>query len=451
MLFVVVATACQKNNPAPPSPGPGGSGETISGRERLGWDQPAASTTELATYRYAVYVDNVRLLMTEVNCGSAAGSSGFACSGRLPPMSSGAHRLELATFVESGNGVLESAKSPALEVTVTGATSPVESTDLQDGETLETNDGVPLSAQLVADNFEDPRDIAVAPDGRLFIAQRNGVVVFDGESVLIGLAAEGEVLSIALDPEFTRTRHVYVVEAVLRDSAFTFRTSRYRELGGRLVERMVLLPELQASSEPKAVLRFGPDRRLYAAFDDGGSADAAAKLSEWNGKVLRLEPDGRTPDDQPSASPVLLSALKSPRGLAWASDASTLWLAELGVDGIERLRGMSMSRERPRRGVQRTSYALPERVGLAAMAIHPGEGAPRMTDDLFIAARDAGYVLRVRFDAEDRRRVLTTERLLEGRVGAVHAVAVAGDGSLYVATARELWRLAVPQSASTPK
>jgi glucose/arabinose dehydrogenase len=441
LVIVLIAAGCQKDNPAPPSPGPGGGvGETITGRERLGWDQPAPSTAELASYRYAVYVDNVRGEMSEITCGSSAGASGYQCSGRLPAMSTGAHRIELATFVMSGDNPLESAKSPALQVTVTGATPPAESTQLQDGETLATSDGVQLEARLVADGLDDPSDMTIAPDGRLFIAQRSGVVVLDRDAHA-ALTGTGKILAIALDPDFARTRQIFIVEAVLQDGGFTFRTSRYRELGGQLVERLVVLPELPASNDPAATLRFGPDGKLYAAFDDGGSADAAAKLSEWNGKVLRLEKDGRTPADQPSASPVLVTALKSPRGLAWTPDGLTLWLAEFGVDGIERLRAIAMTSERPRRVGQRASYAIPDRVGLGSMAVHTGAGLPRFEGDLLIAAREAGYLLRVRFEQEDRRRVVTTERLFENRIGPVHAVTIAADGSLYAATARQLWRL----------
>jgi glucose/arabinose dehydrogenase len=442
LLTALVSVGCQKDNPSPPSPGPGpGTGETITGRERLGWDQPAGSTSELASYQYAIYVDDVRGEMSEITCGSTAGPNGYSFSGRLPALSPGARRLQLATFVTSNGAVLESTRSAALQVTVTGVSSPVDAVALQDGETLITTDGLRLETQLVADGFDEPADLAVAEGGRFFVAQQRSVLILHGDRVTTGLSAEGTILSIALDPQFDRTGHVYVVEAIAHENGPRFRTSRYRELGGRLVERMVLLPEFAASDDPHAVLRFGPEGKLFAAFDNGGSADAAIRLSDWNGKVLRLEPDGRTPADQPSASPVLVSALASPRGLAWTPDAETMWLAEAGADGIERLKAVAMSADRPRRAGQRASYALPDRVGLASMAVHSGHGAARFAGDLFVAAREGAALLRVRFEQEDRRRVVTTERLLEGRVGPVHAVAVDTDGSLVLATARQLWRL----------
>jgi hypothetical protein len=56
--------------------------------------------------------------------------------------------------------------------------------------------------------------------------------------------------------------------------------------------RSAIAPFCSAASargaEPAASLRFGPDRRLYAAFDDGGEARQAGDAASPNGKILRL-------------------------------------------------------------------------------------------------------------------------------------------------------------------
>ena len=106
--------ACGQHTPPPPST-PGGV-ETITGRERIGWDQLAGDTAELATFRYAIYVDGARSEVADASCGGAAGAAGFACSGRLPALSPGAHTLELATFLAGTDA--ESARSAPLRVTV---------------------------------------------------------------------------------------------------------------------------------------------------------------------------------------------------------------------------------------------------------------------------------------------------------------------------------------------
>ena len=70
--------ACDKKSPpAPPVVETPPAAETINGTERLGWDQPAADTAELATIGYAIYVDGTRTALTGVTCASAAAAAGF--------------------------------------------------------------------------------------------------------------------------------------------------------------------------------------------------------------------------------------------------------------------------------------------------------------------------------------------------------------------------------------
>jgi glucose/arabinose dehydrogenase len=443
LLAILLAAACGNSRPPTPSPPGTGNGETITGRERIGWDQPASSTAELATFRYAIYVDGARSEVAEATCAPTAGAAGFPCSGRLPTMAPGSHTIELASFYESG-GIIESQKSVALRVTVTGATAPVAAAPLQPGDVVTTSDGVRLAADLLVSGLEDAVDVAVAPDGRLVIAERAGRVrIVHGARVGDALqpATDGGLLSLALDPTFSRTGHLFAIHT----AAGAFRLVRYRVVDGVLIDRMALMRDVPAAAEPSAALRFGPDGKLYAAFDDGGSRDAAAKLSEWNGKVLRLNPDGRTPDDQPAASPVFWSGLRSPRALDWTADHAALWMVAQGPDGLERIRALVTGVERPRRAGQRASYVLPQPLGARGLACYRGDAVRQFAGDLFIAASDAAYLLRVRFDPLDPLRAVSSERLLEGRIGEVRSVAVSADGALYVASASAVWRLALAE------
>jgi len=98
---------------------------------------------------------------------------------------------------------------------------------------------------------------------------------------------------------------------------------------------------------------------------------------------------------------------------------------------------------RPRRAASRASYPLPQPFGARALAFHRGEGTPELRGNLFIAAKDPAYLLRIRFDPADPHRIATTERLLEGRIGPIRAVAIASDGSLHIASDSALWRLSL--------
>lgn len=444
LLALLTIVGCGRTPPPTPSPGPG-TGETITGRERLGWDQPASSTAELATFRYAIYVDGTRSEIGDANCGAAAGPGGFACSGRLPAMSNGSHTLELAAFYDAG-GIVESAKSAPLTVTVAASAAPASATRLQSGAVVTTGDGVRLEAALLASDLDDVVDFALLPDGRLLIGERAGRIrVVAGGTATDALrsgpgtgSSDGGILALTLDPDVARPGHVFVTHT----PPGAFRIVRYRIAGSALVDRMALIRDVPASADPSAVLRVGPDGKLYAAFDDGDSRDAAARLSEWSGKILRLNRDGGTPDDQPAASPVFWSGLRAPRGLGWTPDSGTLWMAEQGREGLERVKALVTGPERPRRAAERASHALPRPLGARALAFYRGDEIREFRGDMFVAGSEAGYLLRVRFDPADPLRAISSERLLDDLIGPVRGVAVSADGAIYVAGKSAIWRLA---------
>src|SRR4029079_7118626 len=89
------------------SPGAPSDADVISGGDRFGGDHPAADAGELASFRYAIYVDEARSDAEDVSCATAASSGRFACTARLPAMSAGAHTVQVAAFVTDGGAVRE--------------------------------------------------------------------------------------------------------------------------------------------------------------------------------------------------------------------------------------------------------------------------------------------------------------------------------------------------------
>ncbi|HEY0876304.1 MAG TPA: PQQ-dependent sugar dehydrogenase [Vicinamibacterales bacterium] len=429
------------NDGPEPSPPDDGGGNRISGNERIGWDQAAESASDLARLRYVVYVDGARRDIDGVSCATSPGPEGFACSGRLPQMSPGSHILEMATVTDVDGERVESAKSAPLQVTVIGASSPVQDNPLQPGERLTTTDGVMLEASAAAEGHRDITDIAVTRQGWLIVAERTGGIVFYTPAESFNTAVnpvDGQVLAIAPDPNFEQTAYLYV----LQSTPSIFRVVRHRLFDRQLIDRAIVLPDIGASAEPAGALRFGPDGKLYAAFDNAGSVDAAARLANWSGKILRVNADGTTPDDQPATSPVMWANLGRPRGLAWSVDGRVMYLAERGADGVERLRAI-VSEGRPRRAGLRSSYVLPGPVGASSISMAVSDAIPQFGGNLFVAAREGSYLLRIRFQDDDGSRVLTSEKLLEGRLGELRAVVSAPDGRLYVANQGTVWRLSL--------
>jgi|SRR5581483_11675260 len=458
---IAIATAgCRKASEPPPQQTPP-SGEQITGNERIGWTQAASDPGELADFKYAIYVDGARSQLADVSCASTPAASGFDCTAALPKMTSGAHTLELAAFVDAGT-VLESAKSAPLHVIVSaavtiataapGASAGAAALQSMPAETsIVTSDGARLRIEVIARDLDSPADLAFVPDGRLFIAERSGAirVVRDGRLLTEPAASIAEVratdesalVAIAVDPHFDTTHFVYAIySAPGRDRRPAFSLARFRESGGTLADRAILLEHIAAApARPAASMRFGPDNELYAALDDGGEPARAGDAASFNGKILRMNPDATTPSDQAGGTPVFSYEYHSPRGIDWQS-SSTLWIADAARGGTTRLMVVSAGAA-PKRAVVVTTYSMPSLEDATAVGFYRGSLIPAFRNDLFIASGAGRHILRIHFDPNDRTRIVATERLLQDRAGAIQALAVGPDGTIYFSTTHELARI----------
>jgi glucose/arabinose dehydrogenase len=306
--------------------------------------------------------------------------------------------------------------------------------------------------ELVAEGLNAPNDLAVAPDGRLFVGEASGLIrVVRDQRLLAAPAlslgtragAQEEILALAFDPQFARTRFVYVLYTTRsRAGEPTYALARFRESADTLADRVLLLDDVPApASNAAASLRFGPDGKLYAAFDDGGDAARAGDLASPNAKVLRLNADGSTPDDQAGGSPLFSSAYRSPRGLDWDPASGALWILDAVPAGAGRLSAVVASGTRAKRGVTSATAPLPDAPQPSSMAFYRGAAIPALKGTLLVASSKSEYLLRVRFDPDNRNRIVATDKLLQDRVGTIRVVTMGPDGAVYFATGNAIGRL----------
>jgi glucose/arabinose dehydrogenase len=446
----VMACGGKSEPPSPPGSGveqiPGV--EQITGNERLGWDQWASDAAELARIQYVVYVDDARTALAGVSCADTPGNDGFACTGQVPSMSQGLHRLELAAFIDVGT-IMESERSAPLRVNVVGQAATAAVTRAVGAAIVTTMDGVRLRATVVAEGLDEPTDLAFVPDGRAFVTERAGRfrVIREGELLrepaltLTDVIATDQngLLAIAIDPQFERTHFVYAVYT----TASGFRLARFREVNDRLGDRAILMDGIPSFlARPAASLRFGPDAKLYLGLDDGGDVALGGDLGSYNGKVLRLNPDATTPADQAGSTPVYALDMSSPRGLDWDASTGALWIAEADAHGRDLLQAIAIDPIGGRRARTVARYFLPADTGPARAVFYRGDLIPAFQGDLLIAADEGGGILRVRFDPSEPLKVASAEPLLRDMLGAVRAIAIGRDEAIYVCTARELAKLA---------
>jgi glucose/arabinose dehydrogenase len=411
--------ACSKPAPSPPTVSSGDT-VTITGREHLGWDQLAASQAELDTIGYYLYVDaNPKQLLTGVSCAPGSTGGTFFCRVQLPTLSAGAHTLQATSFY-TNDPSNESAKSGPLQVIVQslvagGLDAPAISREPRSSgqATASTTQTWPAGLIRVADGLDRPSDLAFTPDSRLWIAERSGRirVLQDGAlardpAVTLDPRLGDAMISLAPDPHFAGSHFIFAIYTERSRAGLTFAVARYREAAGTLADRIVILDNVRASPDARATLRFGPDGKLYAAFDAGGDAALAQDPASFSGKILRLNPDGTTPDDAPGKSPIWVRGLASPRGVVWPRLATRPWVAdESGIGDLP-------------------WTPTPESLLV-------------VKDDLLVGSMSG--LTRSHIQSTSPPRLSAARDVL--RNVRVHALAVAPDGGVYIATDTSIGRL----------
>jgi len=174
--------------------------------------------------------------------------------------------------------------------------------------------------------------LAFAPDGRLFFAQRSGQVqVWQGGAVHTfasvgtvtveksGQYSERGLLGLAISPTFKTDHYVY---AFYSDTNYTQQhVIRWTDCAGVSNNPTILVtvPSGSDCCHKGGRIAFGAGGKLYVTLGEEHTASAAQNISDVRGKVLRYNPDGSIPADNPfgPTNPVWAYGLRNPFGIAF--------------------------------------------------------------------------------------------------------------------------------------
>ncbi len=243
-------------------------------------------------------------------------------------------------------------------------------------------------------------------------------------------SSEGGLLGLAVSPNYRKDKLVYVYYT--RGGGRENRIVRFR-LGGK---PKTILSGLAASQiHNGGRIAFGPDGKLYATVGDAGNSANAQDRGSQNGKILRMNPNGSVPADNPfKGSRVWTLGHRNPQGIDWDSKGR-MWAAEFGQNRFDEVNQIRKGRnygwpEVEGRGstrggkftnpklIFRTSDASP-----SGLAISKGR--------LFVAALRGEGLIRSKLRGTRAGKPI---KLYPGRYGRLRTVVKAPDGSVWFTT-----------------
>jgi hypothetical protein len=161
-------------------------------------------------------------------------------------------------------------------------------------------------------------------------------------------AAGWTLSSVVSHPHFAQNGWIYVAEVRTQAEPSGVRLTRYREVGGVLGERMVMLEVGIPARPPRTRLTFGPDGDVYLALLSGGAASDEEAATERR-FLIRLNEAGAIPADNPARSAFNGTTARMPLAMAWSAGTPAPWILERARTGSYFLRTPASDGAPPRR------------------------------------------------------------------------------------------------------
>jgi aldose sugar dehydrogenase len=349
-----------------------------------------------------------------------------------------------------------------------------------------TPSDVAFDVVVLARGLQHPWAVEPLPGGDLLLTERPGrlrIVTAKGEmSEPIGglprvdARGQGGLLDVALSPTFDRDRTIYWSFAEPRDGGNATSVARGRLSADRrrLEEARVIMramPTYDGDKHFGSRLVFGPDGMLYVTLgerSDTPMRTQAQQLDSHMGKLLRINPDGSAPRDnpfagRPNARPEIWTlGHRNVQAAAFDSDGR-LWVVEHGTRGGDELNLIEKGKnygwplvaygeeysgapisgaQTVRSGFESPVYYWDPVIAPSGAQFYTGDAFPAWRGNLFIGGLEDTRL--VRLILEDNR-VTGEEHLLAERGQRVRDVRQGPDGALYIVTDEdngELWKIA---------
>lgn len=207
------------------------------------------------------------------------------------------------------------------------------------------------------------------PDGRIFCAELKGgkVRVIENFQLLQeplieldvyyrikegGINDERGLLGITIDPDFESNHYVYLHWTYLDSDNKTYkRVARFVESHNKLTNMTIILDKIPADEwHNGGPLEFGYDGKLYVTggetwHQNAPATERAQDMSSLAGKILRINSDGRIPDDNPFPnSPIYTVGHRNVFGIGFDPITKTAYVTENGPESCDEVNVLIMGK-----------------------------------------------------------------------------------------------------------
>lgn len=323
--------------------------------------------------------------------------------------------------------------------------------------------------ETVVEGLSHPWGMAFLPNGDLIVTERVGRLrlvrggKLDPQTIqgvpAVRTGGQAGLMDVALHPNFATNRLVYLSYSKPGLRGATTAVIRGRFDNHRLADvQEIFVAKAWSYSTRHFGSRMAFDRNgfLFITVGERGSKDNAQKLSNHNGKHIRLHDDGRVPRDNPfigkkGALPEIFSyGNRNPQGLALHPVTGELWSSEHGPMGGDEInviqagrnygwpaitygidyngRPISDFKEKP--GMEQPQFFFLPSIGTSGLAIYNGDAFPNWRGDVFVGGLVGQHLARIHF----RAGATPTHEKLNALSQRIRDVRVGPDGLIYLLT-----------------